>query len=274
MVHKRLVGVVILLVCVGLTVTGPATAYVPVEFGAASVDDIRLRPSYGTDNAWPDRAAAAGTDIVLAKHSPAPSIPMGAVGGYGVFGSVAVPMSTLPAAQKWQRVSAALDCPKRKCSNSTADALRKALEVASTKSTFEALSLINNSVNNLIRYRADRAEIWSTPSETIAAGAGDCEDLVIAKIWMLRSMGYADDQLQLVVLRNKESGAFHAVLVVHTVDADYVLDNLSNRVKPDAMIENYVPIQSFAGNWVFIHGFETRTVDSASLAPQTLPVDK
>jgi predicted transglutaminase-like cysteine proteinase len=265
MLYKRLVGVVVLLGCIGLT--GPAMAYVPIEFGAGSVNDIGLRPSYGTDKAWPDPAAAGGADIVLAKYSPAPSIPPHTGGDYGIFGSVAVPMSTLPAAKKWQRVSAALDCPKRKCSNSTADALRKTLEVASSKSIFEALSLINNSVNNLIRYRADRADIWATPSETLAAGAGDCEDLAIAKMWMLRAMGYTPEQLQLVVLRNKESAKFHAVLVVHTGDANYVLDILSNRVKPDIMIKNYVPIQSFVANRVFIHGFEDRTVESASLAP-------
>jgi predicted transglutaminase-like cysteine proteinase len=265
MLYKGLAGVVVLLGCIGLT--GPASAYVPFELGTASVKDVGLRPSYGTDRAWLNAPASGGADIVVANYSPAPSIPPRAGDDYGIFGSVAVPMSTLPAAKKWQRVSAALDCPKRKCGNSTADALRKTLELASGKSPFEALSLVNNSVNNLIRYRADRADIWATPSETVAAGAGDCEDFAIAKMWMLRAMGYTPEQLQLVVLRNKKSGAFHAVLVVHTGDANYVLDNLSNHVKPDAMIKNYLPIQSFAGNRVFIHGFENKTVESASLAP-------
>jgi len=45
---------------------------------------------------------------------------------------------------------------------------------------------------------------------------------------------------------------------VHVNGRNYILDNMSNRVSTDAAYANYKPIESFAGDRTFIHGFATK----------------
>ena len=266
MLYKTFIQALVFIGCFGAI--GEASAYVPTERAASAIAGLDLRPSYNLDQSWlQSKVASSGPELIMAKYTPTPVTPSNSPGGYGIFGSVAIPVSTVPALKKWNRVAAArFECARRQC-DSIGGRLNDTIALASGKSAYEALSLVNGAVNHLVRYRADRDDVWSTPGETIARGAGDCEDFAIAKMSMLREMGYGSSQLQLVVLRNKKSGAFHAVLVVHVGDANYVLDNLSDRVLQDGKLKSYVPIQSFVGNRIFIHGFANRSVESASLAP-------
>jgi len=184
---------------------------------------------------------------------------------YGVFGSVALPISAVPASKQWRSISATdytlqfgASCHTVACSTGIGGTLGRAARMAATENAFEGLALINSSVNNLIKYRADGADHWATPVETAARGAGDCEDFAIAKMWLLRSIGYAPEALQLVVLKDTRTGYYHAVLAVHVNGRNYILDNMSNRVSTDAAYANYKPIESFAGDRTFIHGFATK----------------
>lgn len=250
----------------------------------ASIDptQVELRPAFSTSSNWlqphfalaSSGAAIAGSPAVTvleANLKPA-RIVIPRASDYGLFGSVALPISTLPAGRNWARVAApdfttqyGAHCDAAACSRGIGLMLKKAALMAESRPTIDALSLINSSVNNLIRYRADASDKWSTPVETAASGTGDCEDYAIAKMWLLRSIGYRADQLQLVVLRDTRTTAFHAVLAVHVGAASYILDNMSSRVLPDAMLKNYVPIESFVGDRMYIHGFARKPVQTASL---------
>ena len=250
----------------------------------ASIDrsDPVLRPSFSGEANWllprsmlaSAGAAVAGrpsVEILEANLKPAPVI-VPRADDYGLFGSVALPISSLPAGSNWRRVSSVdfrsqfgAQCGSTACSTGVGLMLKKAALMAQSKPTMDALSLINSSVNGLIRYRPDAADKWSTPVETAKSGSGDCEDYAIAKMWLLRSIGYRADQLQLVVLRDTRTKAVHAVLAVHTGGTSYILDNMSSRVLPDSMLKNYVPIESFAGNRMFIHGFARKPVQTAAL---------
>ena len=194
-------------------------------------------------------------------------------GDYGLFGSVALPMGTLPATKQWRSVSATdfttqygAHCQTAACGRGVDAMLTRAALKAEGQPALEALTLINSSVNRLIRYRADAGDHWATPVETAARGAGDCEDFAIAKLWLLRSIGYTPDQLQLVILRDTRTSVFHAVLAVHVNGERYILDNLSNRVLTDGMLKAYVPIESFAGDKTFIHGFDGGPTTNPNLA--------
>ena len=272
MLNKTIVlGIAAMLVMAGTTAS-PAS----IRIGA------NLRPSLTmTTNAFGSAAMLPlqPATITLASVNPAiiapPTLSLPATpqsGEYGLFHSVALPISALPATKQWRRVSATdfttqygARCTTAACNSGVGGMLKQAALKAQGETPYEALSLVNSSVNNLIRYRPDRGDIWATPVETAAAGTGDCEDYAIAKLWLLRSIGYAPDQLQLVVLKDTKTGLYHSVLAVHLGSESYILDNMSARVKEDTAIANYVPIESFIGDKSFIHGFDSKPVQTASL---------
>lgn len=54
----------------------------------------------------------------------------------------------------------------------------------------ERESFVNNHINRHIDYRPDGVlDRWQTPAETFAMAQGDCEDLAIAKYFVLRDCG-------------------------------------------------------------------------------------
>ena len=90
---------------------------------------------------------------------------------------------------------------------------------------------LNNKVNARVREVSDqsqyrRAEVWTLPT----ARGGDCEDFALLKKKMLIERGFPANQLLIATVLDRNN-APHAVLVVRTTDGDYVLDNLTNRVK-------------------------------------------
>ncbi|SMQ60386.1 Predicted transglutaminase-like cysteine proteinase [Devosia lucknowensis] len=188
----------------------------------------------------------------------------------GVFHSVAISAARLPAAAKWQTIRAEdhtalfdTDCSTsgvRGCDTSFARKVQGVAARAAGLSDRAMLDLVNRTVNGAMRYREDsivwgKGDYWATPSEMALKGAGDCEDFAIAKYWLLRSLGIADEQLQIVVLQDTRRRLFHAVLVVHTASGAYVLDNVSNRLEADSAYSQYQPIMSFAAGKNYIHGF-------------------
>lgn len=201
----------------------------------------------------------------------------------GVFQSVAISAARLPAASKWQAARARDSVPLFRdnciqaglagCDTAFARELRNLADQTAGLSDRALLDLVNRSVNGAMRYREDRAiwgsgDYWATPSEMALKGAGDCEDFAIAKYWLLRSLGIADDQLQMVVLQDTRRRLFHAVLVVHTSAGAFVLDNVSNRLQQDSAYAQYQPILSFAGGKSYIHGF-----NAGSRAVAAMPKD-
>ena len=91
---------------------------------------------------------------------------------------------------------------------------------------------INAQVNAEVREISDqsqyaRAEVWTLPS----ARGGDCEDFALLKKKRLIERGFPANQLLIATVLDRNH-APHAVLVLRTTGGDYVLDNLTNRVKP------------------------------------------
>jgi predicted transglutaminase-like cysteine proteinase len=89
---------------------------------------------------------------------------------------------------------------------------------------------VNAEVNRRILPMTDqdiygRDEVWSYPTEV-----GDCEDFVLEKRRELMKRGFAASNLLITVVR-KPDGEGHAVLTVRTMDGDFILDNLDERVR-------------------------------------------
>jgi predicted transglutaminase-like cysteine proteinase len=92
------------------------------------------------------------------------------------------------------------------------------------------LGLINRAVNLSIRPVSDWSQhgvenFWSSPLETLSAGAGDCEDYAIVKYVALREAGIAPDDLRLVIVRDNKRQAAHAVVGVRREGQWLILDN-------------------------------------------------
>ena len=84
-------------------------------------------------------------------------------------------------------------------------------------------------VNRRINRRIHAAKDGSVDTWSLATRYGDCEDFAIAKRHELMARGWPASALLLATARIP-GGINHAVLVVHTHDGDYVLDNLRSGV--------------------------------------------
>lgn len=88
----------------------------------------------------------------------------------------------------------------------------------------------NRAINLAIRPASDLsrfgvADHWSAPLETLASGQGDCEDYAILKYAMLRLVGYAAEDLRMLIVRGASAPEDHAVLSVRFEGRWIVLDN-------------------------------------------------
>lgn len=133
-----------------------------------------------------------------------------------------------------------------------------------TKRLWRQIVNVNVSVNRSVVPMNDydlfgKDEVWTYPN-----GAGDCEDYVLAKRRALQAAGVSLANLLITVVR-KPDGEGHAILTVRTNKGDFVLDNLTDRVKPwDDTGYWYLKRQAsnHTGRWVSIDGFNNPFVGS------------
>lgn len=116
------------------------------------------------------------------------------------------------------------------------------------------IAAVNAEVNKAVQPISDadlygKDEVWTYPE-----GFGDCEDYVLEKRRQLNAEGISLSNLLITVVR-KPDGEGHAVLTVRSDGGDFVLDNLSDEVRPwDATGYRYLKRQSseHTGRWVAI----------------------
>lgn len=133
-----------------------------------------------------------------------------------------------------------------------------------TDALWDEVKGINTLVNNTVRPMNDydiygKDEVWAYPK-----GAGDCEDYVLEKRRDLMQLGISLSDLLITVVR-KPDGEGHAVLTVRTDEGDYILDNLTDTVKPwEATGYRFLKRQSatHTGRWVTIREGNTTLVGS------------
>ncbi len=244
-------------------------------------DEFRMArpPDQSTFHELEHIEPAAGDTAALTADTPLPIL-AGPAASLGSFGSVAISAKRLPIVPKWRHVSqgdyTALftdECASRGfdgCSTRLTNRLKAARQSALDRPVLEQLRIVHAAVNAALAYKSDRSnwgrgDYWATPQEIALRGAGDCEDFAIAKLWLLRSLGFAPEQLQMVVLRDTRRGLYHAVLIAHANGERYVLDNLSKSVRLDNAFPSYLPIVSFVAGRSYIHGFEHQRSDMAQM---------
>jgi predicted transglutaminase-like cysteine proteinase len=108
--------------------------------------------------------------------------------------------------------------------------------------------VVVNQVMNGYSYISDRQnwgleDHWATPKEFLSR-FGDCEDYAIAKYFSLKRLGWPEESLRVVAVRDLERGVGHAVLVAFLGGRAWLLDNQMTEVTAIDRVARYQPIYS------------------------------
>jgi predicted transglutaminase-like cysteine proteinase len=101
-----------------------------------------------------------------------------------------------------------------------------------TVKNFKQIERINAWVNHSIKPVSDMehwgvVDQWDYPTD----GKGDCEDYALLKRKMLIEDGYPRQALLMTVVKEK-NGDGHAILTIKTNRGEFVLDNMSDTIRP------------------------------------------
>ena len=107
-----------------------------------------------------------------------------------------------------------------------------AMDVKLTAATFAAIKRVDLFVNHAVRPMTDMdhwnvVDQWDYPID----GYGDCEDYALLKRRLLIEKGFPRQALLMTVVLDTH-GEGHAVLTLATDRGDFILDNLTDRIKP------------------------------------------
>jgi predicted transglutaminase-like cysteine proteinase len=128
----------------------------------------------------------------------------------------------------------------------------------------ERLKTVNAFINKTITFGDDsviwgQLDYWATPLETLAKGAGDCEDFVIAKYYTLQLVGVPAEKLRLIYVHARTGVSSATLTQAHMVLAYYgtpddeplVLDNLVGEVRLASRRPDLSPVFSFNAQGIF-----------------------
>ncbi|MGI9437860.1 MAG: transglutaminase-like cysteine peptidase [Geminicoccaceae bacterium] len=207
-----------------------------------------------------------------------------AAGPLSLFNTMEHRTESLEAIPQWQRALAKIQREQRgyqACSGAARTCNSPEVRLWQTmvgqqqgKPQIDQLDIVNRFINKW-RYRADdqnygRSDYWASPAEFFSR-SGDCEDYAIAKYVTLRQLGFSADQLRLVVVKDTKRDLAHAVLAAY-VDGDiYILDNLNNRVKPQATITKYSPYYSINEKARWAHAVQPASTEVAAVTKMDPP---
>lgn len=139
-------------------------------------------------------------------------------------------------------------------------------------SDMEKLERVNTFFNQRIRWVEDSVlwqqdDYWATLLETLAKGAGDCEDFAIAKYVSLLIAGVQENKLRLTYVRLQQQA--NAPPVAHMILAYYaeptadplILDNLASDIKPASRRPDLSPVYSFNATHLWFRGANASASD-------------
>jgi predicted transglutaminase-like cysteine proteinase len=109
-------------------------------------------------------------------------------------------------------------------------------------------------------------DYWETPGEFLARG-GDCEDFAITKYFSLVRLGFAPQDLHIMVVSDTRQHSFHAVLTVRLNGATLVLDNFLPQVTTQESLPWYKPIYALNAQ-----GWHMYSMPSIQLADATITI--
>lgn len=169
-----------------------------------------------------------------------------------VFGSHALPIARTPMDQKWQSV--------RNGRIPAGDAsLGQMISRTRALAREDQVAAVNLWVNQRLAYVSDQtlhgqSDRWSSASQSLSSGRGDCEDFAIAKYQILRELGITEQDIYLVIGRDRAVRADHAVLAVRVGGSFRIMDNVTDRILGDDELTDFMPTFSFSSARSWLHG--------------------
>lgn len=123
------------------------------------------------------------------------------------------------------------------------------------------LEIANRTLNSLPwimdKRKWSQDDYWATPLESIATFGGDCEDIALGKLAMLRLMGVPKKNLFLGYVKVKKTREIHMVLVWANNDRNQtlVLDNIVKTIKPGPIRTDLIAVYltDMDGNLIVLH---------------------
>lgn len=95
-------------------------------------------------------------------------------------------------------------------------------------------------------------DYWASPGEFMAK-FGDCEDYAIAKYLSLRHLGFKEENMRVVAVKDLNLKVGHAVLVVFFGKKSYILDNQIKQVISTTKVKHYLPVFSINATFWWKH---------------------
>jgi predicted transglutaminase-like cysteine proteinase len=193
-------------------------------------------------------------------------------------GAVPVSVPRLAANLKWRRViehpqgPTSAECASdNRCASSLWIRWNDLVRQVSALKGEERLQAVNEGVNALIVYASDEeiygvGDYWATLEESMSRGRGDCEDIAIAKMWLLNAAGVDLSSMRLVVLKDTLRNLDHAVLSVVEDGHQYVLDNTAWKVGRADWMRGYRPIYALSSDQSWVYGMRVPSAPPLQLA--------
>ncbi len=188
-----------------------------------------------------------------------------------LLGGLAFPLAATAHDSKWKAALAAMDAewpryrPGAQGLSPAAAYWLKELETAKGQPEQFKLNAVNRIVNGY-RYESEGPrDEWRAPLDFFAR-RGDCEDFAIAKYASLKLLGVDERRMRLVVVKDLEKDAGHAVLAVDLPTGTFILDNQHAFPMPEAQLAaRYQPLFALSREHRWLYG---RAAAPAPAAPR------
>lgn len=250
----------------------PAPFSTPALFTLPTSAPFAAKTAAAGGNALPagqvgQKSAASATPILAPPPSPirpavATEPSVSASGGPNVFGSVAMRIGHTPLDGQWRRAGRSAGVRPAGFHQLRAN--------GGNAVSRSQLDRVNRWVNSRADFVNDGGDRWAGAAELLARGAGDCEDFALAKLQLLRQLGFPAEDLYLVVVRDLVRRADHAVLVARLGDEMLMLDNNSDVIVDARRQMDYRPVFSYSSEGRWIHGYRHTPVSPVRTAALTL----
>ena len=222
----------------------PSTLRQDIEAAVAAPANSARQPISIEQSTTP----AADPVINEAPLPPTPPPPPPPPPGPDVFGTSATGQKIGLDDDRWIRIGA---LPSRN------PILAAMIASASSWTRYQQASFVQATINGKLTYRLDQdnwgvKDYWASADETIARGAGDCEDLALVKLQALRLLGFQERDLFLMT-GTRPSGEDHALLLVRIDGRFWVMEDGLNRIVRAESFDRFKPAVTYGAGWKWVH---------------------
>jgi len=212
------------------------------------------------------RLGVVGALLAIIFIAAQPSFVMAAEAAPSFFNSKEIASTNLKPFKKWNEALARFskekaekvegDCKSSKLNKCHYNAWMKYLKKQKGKDKLTLINEINGRMNKA-KYITDNnnwgeKDYWATPGEFMAK-FGDCEDYAIIKYLSLRLLGFGEDEVRVVAVKDLNLKVGHAILVAFLDGKTYVLDNQIKQVVEAKTIRHYQPVFSISSKTWWRH---------------------